>query len=475
MGRFWFIGRESREGQPEPSILVGYAEPAPTTPPGTEGGNIPVDERRYSGPSLYADEVWPSVSTHYPQVGCLNQSYYPSGSVCWCPENGSALLLIDAKLNQPAFLETIARWFNVPLATADVKVMTHSSARAEVGPPDPEAPLEPDLYGRPINPVSTSALAQSHDQASADQRVDEKQIKDRALGAMLGLAVGDALGSTLEFSARDTQPVVRDLVGGGPFRLQPGEWTDDTSMALCLADSLIAHSGLDTDDLIARFLRWYRQGENSVTGRCFDIGRTTRAALERYERTGRTAADGPHDSKQAGNGTLMRLAPVALFAASNAAMAGYLAERQSRTTHPAHIAHEACRFLATLLVEAINGASREEVLASRYWMGGLAPIAAGEWKAKRRDEIVSSGYALATLEAALWCVERTTSFEGALVLAVNLADDADTVGAVTGQLAGALYGRDGIPSRWLDRLAWREQIEAKAFTLFEKSRERCPS
>src|ERR1700754_2398601 len=108
-------------------------------------------------------------------------------------------------------------------------------------------------------------------------------VRDRAVGALVGLAVGDAVGTTLEFSRRDSMPPLKDMVGGGPFRLQPGQWTDDTSMALCLADSLLACDGLNQHDLMQRFLRWWRDGENSCTGECFDIGITTRTALMRFE------------------------------------------------------------------------------------------------------------------------------------------------------------------------------------------------
>lgn len=286
---------------------------------------------------------------------------------------------------------------------------------------------------------------------------------DRAIGCLLGLAVGDALGTTLEFSARDTKPAVTDLVGAGPFGLRPGEWTDDTSMAICLAESLIAEGGrLDPADLMRRFTRWYREGENSVTGRCFDIGTITRSALERFERTGATASSLPPDPQQAGNGTLMRLAPVAIVSASDVAQAVALAVAQSRTTHRANLAHEACGLFATLLVEAIAGRSKDEVLRPRPADGALAAVAAGSWRAKSRDEILSSGYVLNTLEASLWCVARTDTFAAAVCLAANLGDDADTVAAVTGQLAGALYGRCGIPEEWLRRLAWRERIEALA-------------
>jgi ADP-ribosyl-[dinitrogen reductase] hydrolase len=137
-------------------------------------------------------------------------------------------------------------------------------------------------------------------------------VRDRAAGALVGLAVGDALGTALEFSERDTDAPLTGMVGGGPFGLRPGEWTDDTAMALCLADSLLARRGLDQRDLIARFVRWWRAGENSCTGTCFDIGGTTRRALAVFERTGNPVA-GSTNPQSAGNGSLMRLAPVAIY------------------------------------------------------------------------------------------------------------------------------------------------------------------
>ncbi len=293
-------------------------------------------------------------------------------------------------------------------------------------------------------------------------------IEDRAIGALLGLAVGDALGTTLEFSRRDAHSPVLDIVGGGPFRLRAGEWTDDTSMALCLADSLIARKGLDERDLLDRFVRWWEKGENSVKGRCFDIGTTTFRALQYYRRSGMIVGDGPHDDYQAGNGSLMRLSPVAIFAAPDVAAAKEIAERQSLTTHASLLPAEACGLFAHMLVEAIGGADKEQVLRAREAEHpDLATIAAGTWRRKDRGAICSSGYVAHTLEAALWCVGRTENFADAAILAVNLADDSDTVGAVTGQLAGALYGRSGIPARWLDVLAWREHIERRAVDLLE--------
>ena len=295
-------------------------------------------------------------------------------------------------------------------------------------------------------------------------------IRDRALGAFLGLAVGDAVGTTLEFRPRDTQPRLEDMVGGGPFDQPPGGWTDDTSMALALADSLAACGTLDCRDLMDRFVRWWREGEYSHMGGCFDIGTTTREALQRYQRTGDPLA-GSTDRWSAGNGSLMRLAPVAVRFWDDRPRAIAAAAEQSRTTHGAEEAVDACREFAELLADAIAGSPRADALAPRPFQGApaIARIMAGSWRGRARDTIRSSGYVVHTLEAAIWSVARTGDFRNAVLLAANLGDDADTVAAVTGQLAGALYGLSGIPDRWRERVIWKDRLLAAGRRLLPPS------
>ena len=298
-------------------------------------------------------------------------------------------------------------------------------------------------------------------------------IRDRALGAFLGLAIGDAVGTTLEFRTRDARPRLEDMTGGGPFALPPGAWTDDTAMALALADSLAATGTHDGRDLMDRFVKWWQHGEYSCTGTCFAIGNATRAALGRYMRTGDPFAGSTHPHT-AGNGSLMRLAPVALRFRNDRSRLIDSAADQSRTTHGAEEAVDACRAFAELLAEAIAGSPRAAVLAPRPFEGApaIAGIMTGSWRGRARNEIRSSGYVVHTLEAALWSVARTGDFRNAVLLAANLADDADTVAAVTGQLAGALYGLSGIPDRWLDRLAWKDRLLEAAQRLLEQDRNR---
>lgn len=291
-------------------------------------------------------------------------------------------------------------------------------------------------------------------------------IKDRAIGALLGLAVGDALGTTLEFEVRDTYEHLTDMVGGGPFGLEPGQWTDDTAMALALADSLHGKDDLDERDLLRRFLEWRDQGTYSCTGHCFDIGTTTNAALTRWKKTGNPHA-GSTDSNMAGNGSLMRLSPVAIRFWRDRPKLRDVAARQSRTTHGAPEAVGACVAFAEVLADAIEGKTRSQVLGTRTgdYADKIADIMQGAWRGKERDDIRASGYVAHTLEATLWCVGRTCDYRSAVLLASNLGEDADTTAAVAGQLAGALYGASGIPNSWVSRVAWRQRIIDQASNL----------
>jgi ADP-ribosyl-[dinitrogen reductase] hydrolase len=294
---------------------------------------------------------------------------------------------------------------------------------------------------------------------------------DRFHGCLFGLAVGDAVGSAVEFMAPGTFPPVEDMIGGGPFGLEPGQWTDDTSMALCLAESLIECGGFNPADQMQRYLRWYRTGHLSSTGRCFDIGVTVAEALHRFESTGEPFSGSP-DPRKAGNGSLMRLAPVAMFYWRDLPMAIERAAESSRTTHQALAAVDACRYFCALLVGALHGAAKDSLLAGDYWASGpLAPeiqeIASGSFKRRNPPEIVGSGYVVRSLEAALWAFYRTDTYRDGCLLAANLGNDADTTAAIYGQLAGAYYGLRGIPATWISRLAERELINSYSARLLQ--------
>jgi ADP-ribosyl-[dinitrogen reductase] hydrolase len=294
--------------------------------------------------------------------------------------------------------------------------------------------------------------------------------RDRFRGCLLGLACGDAVGTTAEFCARGTFAPVSDMVGGGVFGLKPGEWTDDTSMALCLATSLTELGRFDPADQMRRYWRWVDEGYLSSNGRCFDVGNTVYDALERFRETGEPFS-GSTEPWSAGNGCIMRLAPVPMFCYPDREQALVMSAESARTTHGAAECVEACRLFGGILVRALSGAGKEEALVGHGVTGlsceKIQAIARGDYRSKSEREIAGSGYVVRSLEAALWCFWHAADFRDAILRAANLGDDADTTAAVCGQVAGAHYGESGIPKGWLDRLVMRDEIRTLADRLWQ--------
>ena len=301
--------------------------------------------------------------------------------------------------------------------------------------------------------------------------------RDRFRGCLMGLAAGDAVGTTVEFEPPGAFSPVTGMEGGGPFGLEPGQWTDDTSMALCLADSLTAQGGFDPSDQMDRYLRWMEEGYLSSNGECFDVGMTVADALRRYRNTGDPWA-GSTDRYSAGNGSLMRLAPVPLFFAQNPETAVRMSGESSRTTHGTAACIDACRYYGGLIVGAVMGENKANLLAQHYSPAAglwerepLCPevdeVAGGSFASRQPPDIEGSGYVVRSLEAALWAFHRSDTFRQGCLLAVNLGDDADTTAAIYGQLAGAYYGIDGIPRGWRDVIARGELILGLADGLLE--------
>ncbi|CAF1079739.1 unnamed protein product [Rotaria sp. Silwood1] len=307
---------------------------------------------------------------------------------------------------------------------------------------------------------------------------------------MFGLAMGDALGAHVEFRPHSyllANPV-KDLVGGGTWGLQKGQFTDDTSMALCLANSLIACQDFVPYDQLVRYKWWYRHGYMSSTGQCFDIGAATRQSIEEFETRQRKFAhdhDIPLDemdslsdrdllqafdvkcSKEdvAGNGALMRLAPVPLFFYRNPEVAIDYSGISGRITHGDDKAYDACCYYGALIIAALNGAKKSELISKtfydehREWFGNrtlhseIMAIAQGSYQKPGgyQDGIRGKGYIVNALEAALWAFwSDEDSFETGALKAVNLGDDTDTTAAIYGQLAGAYYGYKKLPEKWLE-------------------------
>jgi ADP-ribosyl-[dinitrogen reductase] hydrolase len=296
-------------------------------------------------------------------------------------------------------------------------------------------------------------------------------IQSRYRGALLGLAAGDAVGTTVEFMPRGSFPPVTDMRGGGPFNLRAGEWTDDTSMALCMAHSLVAQRCFDARDQMERYWRWYREGYMSSNGRCFDIGNATGTALHRFRETDDPFA-GSTDPKSSGNGGIMRLAPVVLFYHPDREAVLHYAAESSRTTHASPECIDAAHLLADVLSRALREASKADVLnrsgPEMFRSPSIRSIARGDYQQKSEGQIRGTGYVVRSLEAALWCFCQTDSFEQAILRAANLGDDADTTAAICGQVAGAFYGEEGIPPHWLDLLVKRDEIRALADALHSK-------
>ncbi len=294
-------------------------------------------------------------------------------------------------------------------------------------------------------------------------------LRDRFRGCLLGLACGDAVGTTVEFMPRGSFEAVTDMLGGGPFKLEPGQWTDDTSMALCLAESLLQKGGFDAADQMERYLNWWTSGYMSSTGECFDIGMTVREALASFQ-TDRNPFAGSTNRRSAGNGSMMRLAPIVLFYFPEIDRIWTFSADSSRTTHAASEAVECCLVLSDIIANALRGTPKAEILQvqnSNLIEPKVIAIAQGLYREKERADIVGSGYAVASLEAALWCFHHTDSFAEAVLAATNLGDDADTTAAIVGQVAGAYYGAQGIPEDWLAKLWMREHIQTIADELMQ--------
>lgn len=299
-------------------------------------------------------------------------------------------------------------------------------------------------------------------------RRDAAARRDRAIGALVGLAVGDAVGTTLEFAPPGSFEPIDDMVGGGPFGLEPGQWTDDTSMAMCLAESILDTGDHDPADQLRRYSAWWRDGYWSSNGHCFDIGGTTARALRRFEADG-SITPTVVDQAQAANGSLMRLSPVPIRWHTDLAEAAHRSGESSRTTHPTDRPVDACRVLGAMTAALIQGVDPRDVFDPGFWDLGpldrqVEAVARGSWC---EQTIRGTGYVVDALEAALWSVAGAADFREAVLRAANLGDDADTTAAIAGQLAGARWGWSNIPSEWRKKISEADRIAAIAGRLHD--------
>lgn len=302
------------------------------------------------------------------------------------------------------------------------------------------------------------------------------QLKN-SIACLLGLACGDALGTTLEFTERGSQEHHTDITGGGVFKLKAGEWTDDTSMALCISKSL-QEDGFSLKGQIDNYVKWMRHGYLSSNGRCFDIGVTTSNAIKQYLHLENPKA-GSKEIHHSGNGSIMRLAPIPIYFYQNINKTIQYSAESSLTTHGSPECIESCMLLGAILnlfINNINNESKKELIFNSNLESILnlkepkviQLLNGDSWLKLKYEELPNTGYVIDTLISALWCLYYSKDFEEALILAVNLCGDADTIGAVCGQLAGAYYGYDQIPNHWISIIKESTYIQKEAYSLFLK-------
>jgi ADP-ribosylglycohydrolase len=326
------------------------------------------------------------------------------------------------------------------------------------------------------------------DRAASAEQLDAAAaltLKERYRGLLLGLAAGDACGQPAAQRRPGSFTLLGDMLGGGPFDLPRGAWTDETAMALCLAESLVATDRSDPADQVARYLRWQREGYLSATGECLGISATTARALAQANWS-RNPLAGSHDPAKAEKEPLARIGPAIALLLAEPAEAIEAAVEATRVTHQAPVTLDAVRYFAALLIGALQGASRTELLRPHfspiegYWdrhrlKPAVDKVAGGAWAEKAPPRIFGGGQAPEALEAVMWAFSRGNAFRDTVLAAVNLGGDADTTGAMAGQLAGAHYGATGIPLAWRSSVALSTKIADCADQLLESALRRVPA
>ncbi len=293
-------------------------------------------------------------------------------------------------------------------------------------------------------------------------------LNERAIGGLLALACGDALANGVEFSPRGSADI-KDMNSTRRY-LPVGQWSDDTGLALCLGESLVARNGFDAADQMRRYEGFYDRQEGWPSELALAPGNTLGAALKKFKYTDEPFAGSTHPLA-AGNGGLMRLLPAVLAAHPDLELIRLWAKESTRTTHGAEECLEAIELLAMIIHQLLLGEPKNQALEAgkdEAWKSKkITALAQGDYLQKADALIKAKSYVVDTLEAALWCFSTTDSLEAALLAAANLGDDCDTVAAITGQLAGCHYGLNAIPADWLNVLMEKDRIEQLAQRLIE--------
>jgi len=353
-----------------------------------------------------------------------------------------------------------ASWPSIPQTPQQADYIRSWRARRRSGSAAAPAPA-PAMAA--VKVALGAAAARSGAAVSEAELAPVRNLRERFQGALQGLAIGDALAAATQYRRPGSFAAVGDLLGGGPFELPRGAWSDDTAMALCLADSLVETGSCDARDQVTRYLRWQREGYLSATGQCLGITASTAQALASAQWRHQPYA-GSHDPQQLHPEALSRVAPVVLHAFADSAQAVELAADVARTTSQAPLVLDACRLLAAMLHAALRGEPRAQVLnpsASVFATRALRPQVAAIGAAKCLDGAPpadANGDVLAVLTLARWAFGSTTNFRDGALRAVNLGGHSDVIGAVYGQLAGAFYGLSAVPRGWREALVHVEQI-----------------
>jgi len=295
-------------------------------------------------------------------------------------------------------------------------------------------------------------------------------MRDRFKGALLGLIVGDALGAPYEGAPRSSVNFEGEMEGGGPHSIAAGQWTDDTSLALCLAESLIK-DGFDLKSQLSKYANWFQNGYLSSKERAFGIGRNTSLSITDYIQDDTLP---PKREMAAGNGSIMRLAPVPMYFFNNLKKTIHYSGESSKATHNNPMDIDSCKYLGAFIYHAIAGKEKDFIINNTHQELDLdknvLERVEGDFKEKTAAQIVSDGFVLNTLEASLWAFYNSDNFEEAVTKAINLGGDTDTTAAVTGQMAGAFYGNTEIPDRWVNKLAKKELIMSLIRGLYQSGK-----
>lgn len=285
---------------------------------------------------------------------------------------------------------------------------------------------------------------------------ERNKTMSKIYNGIMGLIVGDALGVPVEFKKRDTYKIT-DMTGYGTYNQPPGTWSDDSSMTLATLESITRLKKIDLYDIMRNFYRWLYEGEFTPYGKVFDVGGTTRCAIDKYAKGTPAEECGGKKITDNGNGALMRILPLVFLNWDFKNICDV-----SGLTHAHGISQKACLLYLSAADKIIRGASCEKIISDMYSDSWSTTIRLRDPRVLKREDIKSTGYVVDTLEAALWSLYNTDNYRDCALTAVNLGDDTDTVAAVAGGLAGLMYGcggKRGIPKEWISQIARKEWIK----------------